>query len=183
MKIQYYIKKLVYRLRGLITTEELIRKGMSVGKNFQRMHNVNIDESHCWLIKIGNNVTMAPNVQVLAHDASTKMLTGYTKIGSVKIGDNVFIGAGTIILPGTTIGNDVVIGAGSVISGTILSDSLYLGNPGKRVCSITEFKEKQIQRMKKNPKYDESYTVNGGITKEKKEKMKKEVEKNLGYVR
>ena len=55
---------------------------------------------------------MAPHVQILAHDASTKRYLGYTKIGRVLIGNNVFVGAGTIILPSVAIGNNVIIGAG-----------------------------------------------------------------------
>lgn len=51
-------------------------------------------------------------MQILAHDASTKRYLGYTKIGRVLIGNNVFVGAGTIILPSVAIGNNVIIGAG-----------------------------------------------------------------------
>ncbi|MFQ6827743.1 MAG: DapH/DapD/GlmU-related protein [Faecalimonas sp.] len=49
---------------------------------------------------------------ILAHDASTKQELGYTLVKPVKIGNNVFIGAGSIILPGVTIGNRVIIGSG-----------------------------------------------------------------------
>ena len=87
------LKELIYRLRGECTTEKLIKMGMTVGKNFKRLNNVLIDDSHAWLITIGDNVTPAPRVHILAHDASTKNLIGYTKIGTVSIGNNVFIGS------------------------------------------------------------------------------------------
>ena len=96
------IKELIYRFRGDFTTEKLISMGMMVGKNFKRLHGTILDPSHCWLIEIGDNVTMAPRVHILCHDASTKTFLGYTKIGRVTIGDNVFIGAGTVVLPGVT---------------------------------------------------------------------------------
>lgn len=54
------IKELLYRFRGEFTTEKLISMGMKVGTNFNRLHGVILDPGHCWLIEIGNNVTMAP---------------------------------------------------------------------------------------------------------------------------
>ena len=111
-----YLREFVYRLRGEYTTEKLVSMGMKVGKNFKRLNGVILDPSHCWLIEIGDNVTMAPRVHILCHDASTKTFLNYTKIGRVSIGDNVFIGAESIVLPGVTIGSNVVIGAGSVVT-------------------------------------------------------------------
>ena len=63
------IKNFIYRLRSEVSTEKLIEQGMTVGTNFQRMNNVLIDDSHAWLITIGDNVTFAPRVHILAHDA------------------------------------------------------------------------------------------------------------------
>lgn len=130
--IKMIIKDFVYKIRGLTPLNKLIKRGLIIGNNCNIMHNVNIDDSHCWLIEIGNNVTLAPNVHILAHDASTKLFTGYTKIGNVKIGNNVFIGAGTIILPNTTVGDNVIVGAGSVITKNLESNSVYAGNPCKK---------------------------------------------------
>jgi maltose O-acetyltransferase len=45
--------------------------GPRVGKNFKRLHGVILDTAHCWLMSIGDNVTMAPRVHVLAHDAAS----------------------------------------------------------------------------------------------------------------
>ena len=111
-----YLKELIYRIRGEYTTEKLIKMGMRVGENFTRLNDVILDPAHCWLIEIGNNVTMAPRVHVLCHDASTKQFIGYTKIGGVKVGNNVFVGADTVILPSVTIGNNVIIGAHSTVT-------------------------------------------------------------------
>ena len=66
------IKELIYRLRGEVPTEKLISMGMKVGEGFRRLSGVILDPSHCWLIEIGNHVTMAPRVHILCHDASTK---------------------------------------------------------------------------------------------------------------
>ena len=109
-----FLKELLYRIRGEYTTEKLIAMGMKVGKNFNRLHGTILDPGHCWLIEIGDDVTMAPRVHILCHDASTKTFLNYTKVGRVTIGDRVFIGAESVVLPGVTIGNDVVIGANSL---------------------------------------------------------------------
>ena len=80
------LKKLLYRIRGEYTTESLIDRGMIVGRNFNRLNGVILDPDHCWLIEIGDNVTIAPRVHILCHDASTKQFLGYTKIGKFIIG-------------------------------------------------------------------------------------------------
>ena len=75
----------------------LVSRGMKVGVNFQPQNDVVLDPSHCWHITIGDDVTMAPHVHVLAHDASTKRELGYTRIGRVMIGNRVFIGTLSLI--------------------------------------------------------------------------------------
>ena len=60
----------------------------------------------------------------------------------VLIGNNVFIGAKTIILPGTSIGDNCIIGAGSVVKGRLESDSSYVGNPATKIGNVETFAEK-----------------------------------------
>ena len=67
------------------------RMGVKIGSNCKFQFDVVIDFSHYWLIEIGNDVTLAPRVHILAHDASTFNHVGYTKIGKVNIGDNVLL--------------------------------------------------------------------------------------------
>ena len=54
-----------------------------------------------------------------------------TQTAPVIIGKNVWIGGGTIILPGVTIGDNTVIGAGSVVTKDIPADTIAYGNPCK----------------------------------------------------
>lgn len=91
-------------VRGDANVSNLIKRGMVVGENLQLQGECKIDSSHAWLISIGDNVTIAPRVHILAHDASTKKHLGYTRIGLVSIGDNVFVGADSVILPGVQLG-------------------------------------------------------------------------------
>lgn len=176
------ISEIVYRLRGVTSTKKLIEQGMKVGKNFQRMSGVLIDDSHAWLIEIGDNVTLAPRVHILAHDASTKMFLGYTKIGRVTVGSNVFVGAETVILPGVAIGDNVIIGANSTVTHDVPSGAVVAGTPAKVLCSLDEYLSKEKARMMKSPCYDASYTLRGSISSEMKEKQKRELSGQIGYV-
>ena len=84
------IKKFFKTIRKKIVAEPNLKKlkkaGLKVGKNFSMQEKCIIDKSHCWLITIGDDVTLAPRVHILAHDASTKRHLDYTKIGLVNIG-------------------------------------------------------------------------------------------------
>ena len=177
-----YLKELVYRLRGEYTTEKLISMGMTVGKNFKRLNGVILDPGHCWLIEIGDNVTLAPRVHVLCHDASTKQFLDYTKIGRVTIGDNVFIGAESVILPGVTVGNNVIIGANSTVTHDIPENSVAVGSPARVICSLDEYLAKERVRMETAPCYGEDYTLRQNVSMEKRLQQKEELTGKIGYI-
>lgn len=177
-----YIKELLYRFRGEYTTERLIKMGMKVGKNFNRLNGVILDPGHCWLIEIGDNVTMAPRVHILCHDASTKQFLNYTKIGRVNIGNNVFIGAESVVLPGVTIGSNVVIGANSTVTHNIPDNSVVVGSPARVICSLEEYIEKERKCMEKSPCYGEKYTLRENVAMEKRMEQKKDLKGKIGYI-
>lgn len=181
--IKEYIKKIVYRLRGEYTIEQLKKMGLQIGENYDFQLGFELDPSHCWLISIGDNVTFGPHVQVLAHDASTCKTNGYAKIGKVRIGNNVFIGAGSVILPNVTIGDNAIIGAGSVVTHSISANMVAVGNPAREVCTVADFTARNAERMKCAPVYEEEYTLRAGITNEKKRKMIIELEDTIGFVK
>ena len=176
------IKEFLYRIRGEYTTEKLISMGMTVGKNFSRLNGVILDPAHCWLITIGDDVTMAPRVHILAHDASTKMHLGYTKIGRVDIGSKVFIGAETVVLPGVTIGNNVIIGANSTVTHDIPDNSVAAGSPAKVICSLEEYLAKEKARMETAPRYGEEYTLRKDVSMEKRLEQKEALAGKIGYI-
>lgn len=134
-------------------------RGLLVGKNFSIQQGCIIDPDHCWHIQIGDNVTLAPRVHILAHDASSFIYTHHTKVRNVIIGNNVFIGAGSIIMPGVSIVDDVVIGAGTVVYKSINQDGVYVGPALRRVYSIEQYKEKLKTEMKSSKLYDSDYTL------------------------
>ena len=176
------IKELLYRFRGEYTTEKLISMGMQVGKSFGRLNGVILDPSHCWLITIGDNVTMAPRVHILCHDASTKDFLGYTKIGRVNIGDHVFIGAESVVLPGVTIGSNVIIGANSTVTHDIPDNSVAVGSPARVICTLDEYLAKEKKRMATAPVYGEEYTLRQNVPMEMRIKQKEELDGKIGYI-
>lgn len=182
MKLMKLIKRFIFRLRGTQTIDELIEKGLKVGKNFSAQHGYDLDVSHCWLIQIGDDVTLAPNVQILAHDASTCKHLGYAKIGRVNIGSRVFVGAGSIILPGVTIGRNTIIGAGSVVTRDVPDNCVYAGNPARYICSIEDFTEKHRENMEHRPVYSSRYTLRENISPALKQQQYEELADGIGYV-
>lgn len=159
LKDIYSLKALIYRLRGLPTTEELISRGMKVGEGLFRGHDVLLDNVCCWLLEMGDHVVLVDHVKIFCHDASTKRYLGYTKAGAVKIGSRVFVGAGTVILPNVTIGDDVIIGAGSVVNHDIPSRSVAAGNPARVICTLDEYLEKERARMQRVHVWDKKETA------------------------
>ena len=180
--INKYLKRLYYRLKSNYTTEHLIEKGLKVGSDFHRMHDVILDPSHCWLIEIGNNVTMAPRVHILTHDASFKHYFGYARIGNVILGDNIFIGADTVVLPGVSIGDNVIVGANSTITKDIKSNVVVAGSPAKVISSLDDFLKKNT--IEEFPVYEENYTIRFGITTKMKHQMYNDLlSSKFGFVR
>lgn len=185
MKLLKKIQKLLKSWLGCDkgpTVDDMIALGMKVGKNCLYDVSCNFDYSHCWLITIGDDVTFGPKTYVLAHDASTKRYLGYTKIGKVTIDDGTFIGACSIVMPGVHIGKNCIIGAYSVVTADVPDNSVYVGNPAKFICTTDEYVAKQKEQMEKYPVYDESYTLGGGITEERKQKMLDEMKSGKGFV-
>lgn len=176
------LKKLLYRLRGEYTTEKLISMGMKVGKNFNRLQGVILDPSHCWLIEIGDNVTIAPRVHILCHDASTKQFLNYTKIGCVKIGNNVFIGAESVVLPGVSIGNNVIVGANSTVTHDIPDNSVVAGAPARMIYTLEEYLENEKRKMQTTYCYGEEYTLRRNVSMELRMKQKEELKGKMGYI-
>ena len=159
-----------------------IKEGLVIGDNFQIERGVTIDPSFPWLVTIGDNVTLAPESMLLCHDGSTKKLVGYSKIGRITIGNNVFIGAKAIVLPNVTIGNNVVIGAGSVVTKNIPDNCVVAGIPAKIVCSIEEYRNKVSKQIKQKTVFEKKYTKTGEIDENRKRDMKERLKNIDGFI-
>lgn len=103
-------------------------------------------------IFMGNNVKVASDVMFINHDIANgmlKCLDGQQKyqyfLEPIRIGDNVLIGSGTIILPGKRIGSNVVIGAGTVVSKDIPDYVVVAGNPVRIIGTFEDFQRKRSE--------------------------------------
>lgn len=105
----------------------------------------------CNVVEIGNNVLMAPNVQIYAayHPTDhTLRLKDLEYADRVKIGDNTWIGGGSIILNGVTIGKNTVIGAGSVVTKDIPDNVVAVGNPCRVIKRLDKENVENGKRLK-----------------------------------
>jgi maltose O-acetyltransferase len=161
----------------------LVWKGLKLGSNCYIDKSATIDGTFPWLIKIGDHCTITYNSIILAHDASTKRHLGYSKIGEVSIGNNCFIGSGTIILPNVHIGNNTIIGAGALVNRDIPGDSVAFGNPAKVACSIDEFLDHHRRAISIGPLFPREKLHKGReLNNDNKLKIKASVEGKIGYL-
>lgn len=177
------VKKLLMLLNREIPTDMLIKRGLKVGKDFNRQQGCFIDPTHCYLIEIGHDVTLSIRVTLLAHDASTKKLTGYTKIGRIKIGDHVFIGANSTILPGVTIGDYAVIGAGSVVTRDVPANSVVVGVPARTIGTTEELETRAKEEMDRGARiFDASYRMGNNLTVQKAQELLDATKERVAYL-
>ncbi|MEZ8228213.1 sugar O-acetyltransferase [Vibrio splendidus] len=90
---------------------------------------------------IGDNVMIAPNVTIATgtHPISPELRLKAAQFNvPVRIGNNVWLGAHTVVLPGVTIGENSVIGAGSIVTKDIPANVVAVGNPCRVVREINE---------------------------------------------
>lgn len=182
MDLKEAVKNIAKRMNGEIPTKTLVKRGLKVGENFNRQQGSYIDPTHCFLIEIGDNVTFSIRVTVLAHDASTKKSIGYTKIGKVIIGNNVFVGANATILPNVEIGNNVVVGANTVVTKDIPDNCVAAGNPAKVICSIKEFSKRNTMKMENTKRFGKEYRFSKSMTEQKKKEIREAVQQGIAYI-
>lgn len=110
-----------------------------IGDNFYANHNLVILD--CAEVSFGNNVFIGPNCgfYTAGHpvDAPTRN-SGLEYAKPIKVGNDVWIGGNVCVMPGVTIGDNVVIGAGSVVTKDIPSGVVAVGNPCAPLRKISE---------------------------------------------
>ena len=112
---------------------------IEVGENFYANYNLVILD--VGKVRIGKNVMFAPNVSIYTaghpvHPDSRN--SGYEYGIDITIGDNVWIGGNVCVLPGVKIGDNVVIGAGSVVTKDLPDNVIAAGNPCRVIRKITQ---------------------------------------------
>ena len=106
--------------------------------------------SEPYLISLGDRVTITADVRFVTHDGGVWVgrdrTRGIDVIAPIRVGSNVFLGLGAIVLPGITIGDDVVVGAGSVVTRDLPSGAVYAGSPAKRIRDVDSYIERSLSR-------------------------------------
>lgn len=103
------------------------------------------------LIKLGNNVVIASEVLFITHDVTHYMMNHLPEnkqqyqlyLGAIEIGDNVFIGSRTIVMPNVRISDNVIVGAGSIITHDLEESGVYVGSPARKIGEFEQFLEKR----------------------------------------
>jgi serine acetyltransferase len=98
------------------------------------------------LVEIGDNFISAPGSIILSHDTSTVTHTGKLRIEKTVIGNNVFLGANAVVLPGIKIGDGSIVGAGSIVTKNIPPGMVVVGNPAKVITSVENYMNKCEER-------------------------------------
>ncbi|EHD0094530.1 acyltransferase [Vibrio vulnificus] len=103
-----------------------------------------------FLVTLGDNVYISVNASFICHDGSTLIFRDKVPnleiAGEIVVGNNVFIGAHSIILPNIHIGDNCIVAAGSVVTKDVPPNTVVAGNPARVIKSTDELEEK----MKKN---------------------------------
>ncbi len=90
-------------------------------------------------ITIGDDCLIGPNVQLLAVSHAIKPTERLNKenfAAPITIGNNVWIGAGVIVLAGVTIGDNAAVGAGSIVTKDVAKNTVVAGNPAVKIKGI-----------------------------------------------
>jgi acetyltransferase-like isoleucine patch superfamily enzyme len=100
-------------------------------------------------ISIGDRVTITSGVIFLTHDGSTWLFRDKKGrrffYNEIIIGNDVFVGVDSILLPGVHIGDDVIVGAGSVVTKSIPSGCIVGGNPAKIIGKTSDYRERALK--------------------------------------
>ena len=153
MNIKSILRKTAYGYKAESSSyiEHLRSIGMKIGSDciIYVPTKTLIDEQYPWMITIGNHVRITEGVKILTHDYAWSVLkTEKGAIlgasGTVKIGDNVFIGMNTVITRNVEIGNNVIIGAGSLVNHDIPDNCVAAGNPCRVIMNLEDYYKKRV---------------------------------------
>ena len=155
----YLFGKKIFSYKRPTLEDRYRAMGIKVGKNFQP-----IVHPHPWsvpdfgsepcLIEIGDDVCISFGCTFVTHDGSIDTIRRLhpdkrsdlvSKYGRIKIGNNVFIGCKSTVLPNVTIGNNCIVGACSVVTKDIPDGEIWAGNPAKFVTTVDKYSKKLFQ--------------------------------------
>jgi len=155
---------------------------MRLGRDVLIARGCYFDPGFSWLISIGDETTIGPNVTILTHDAAPKLRTGYSLIAPVRIGARVFVGANATILLGVVIGDDAIVGAGSVVRRDVADGTVVVGNPAAEVGTTSEYIRRQTARLERRPRYPRLHGEGAAPAADQRRRILEELGDGPGYV-
>ncbi len=141
---EIYFLKIKKMSRNDMLIRHLRRTGMNIGDGCF-ICSEKVETAEPYLVTLGKNVLVASDVLFATHDGSAShYIPGASDLfGRINIGDNCFIGMGSIILPGVTIAENCIVGAGSVVTRNFLNANMVLaGNPAREISTVEKLREK-----------------------------------------
>jgi maltose O-acetyltransferase len=178
-------RQAVRRIRGELNIERLVAQGLDLGPRTYIGRGVYIDAGHPWLISIGEGSVVTAGAIVLAHDGSTQIHTGCTRIARTSIGKRVFVGAGAVILAGSTVGDESIVGPLTVVRGEVPPRSLVMGNPAQVVATVDSFVQRHRRAAERGPAWPhDGWMAGRGITEAHKQHQLEALSRGVsGYLR
>jgi len=147
------LNEIAYRFFGNRYRIKLLqKKGVTIGNYCSIEGNCSFG-SEPYLITIGDNVKITNGVSFVTHDGGVYVLRKYKNIpdadifGTIKIGNNVFIGNKAVVMPGVRIGDNCIIGYGAIITKNIPEGSVAVGVPAKVIKTIDEYYDGVSERI------------------------------------
>jgi len=102
--------------------------------------------SEPWLISLGDNVYVTAGVRFITHDGGTlilrKEVSDLEWTAPIFVGDDVYLGVNSLILPGVSIGNRCIVAAGAVVSNDVADNTVVGGVPARVITSVDHYLEK-----------------------------------------
>lgn len=132
--LRFFAKKMFYLLKE---EKEILYK---IGNT--KHHNAFIDALSPQFIEIGDLFVSAPGAYIVSHDSSLFRHIGKYRIEKTIIGDKVYLGANSVVLPGVKIGDGAIIGAGSVVSKDVDPYTVVAGIPAKFISTVEDYIKK-----------------------------------------
>jgi maltose O-acetyltransferase len=155
---------------------------MHIGKGVNLPASTVIDESHCFLISIGDHCGFGEQCYILAHDAQMNEYLNATRLGRIVIHESCHIGTRTVILEGVEIGPRTIVGANSVVSRSLPPNTVCAGIPAKVICTLDKYLDRHRAALKNAPTFNTATHSITVITEGEKAEMRRALKSEDGYM-